>query len=229
VNLPANLQASLQLRFRYGDVGPGGLTDVPELQDPPDPETIVGTRFALTYDTRDLTDIPTRGLFADVGVEIVDQGLGSSSSYVKYGLEGKAFFPLTRSEKYVLALHADLDYMHNGENAVFYEQNIVGGKYSLRGYGRRRFTDVHRFVLQGEVRSNVYERELFGVNAHLEVAPFIDLAKVFNSATELPLENLHPVGGLGFRGVVVPQVVAFVDFGIGEEGTAGFTGIDYPF
>jgi hypothetical protein len=43
------------------------------------------------------------------------------------------------------------------------------------------------------------------------------------------LEDLHIVGGLGFRAVVVPQVVAYVDFGSSGGAPAAFTGIDYPF
>ena len=35
--------------------------------------------------------------------------------------------------------------------------------------------------------------------------------------------------GLGFRALVRPQLVAFVDVGYGEEGDSIFTGIDYPF
>ena len=44
-----------------------------------------------------------------------------------------------------------------------------------------------------------------------------------------PFNDLHYVGGLGFRFLVRPQVVAFVDVGYGAEGQAVFTGIDYPF
>jgi hypothetical protein len=35
--------------------------------------------------------------------------------------------------------------------------------------------------------------------------------------------------GNGFRGLVHPQILAFVDLGWGSEGLAVFTGIDYPF
>ena len=52
---------------------------------------------------------------------------------------------------------------------------------------------------------------------------------MFNSSREFPLEDLHVVGGLGFRAVVVPQVVAYVDFGSSGGAPAAFTGIDYPF
>jgi len=52
---------------------------------------------------------------------------------------------------------------------------------------------------------------------------------VFRSSRDFFLDDLHAVGGLGFRGVVRPQVVGFVDIGFGEQGLAAFTGLEYPF
>lgn len=149
--------------------------------------------------------------------------------FTKYNLEAKGFVPLRPDNKYILALHSALDYLQDGDDAPFYERNSVGGIHSLRAFGSNRFTDNDCFVLQAELRDNVYEREIFGVRAHLEVAPFLDAAKVFHSSREFPLEDLHLVGGLGVRAVVVPQVVAYVDFGSSGGAPAAFTGIDYPF
>jgi hypothetical protein len=238
VNLPAALHATVQARFRQMHIGQGGVTSLPQLVDLPfaftaingvGGGTIVGTRFGVSYDTRDLTNIPTEGMLADCGVEIVDSALGSSWSFIKYGAEWKEFVPLRRDRKLVVALHARLDYLQNGDSAPFFEKNTVGGVHSLRGWGSNRFTDNNRFFVQAEFRSNVYEREIFGVRAHLEVAPFLDAGQVFHSSRDFPAGDLHLVGGLGFRAVVVPQLVAYVDLGTSGSGLAAFTGIDYPF
>jgi len=238
LNLPGSLQGSLQTRLRRVQVGEGGVNSLPQVRDPAsgfstvkgaDGGTVVGERFGLAYDTRDRTDIPTQGVFGNGSIEVVDRGMGSSFSFVKYGLEGKAFVPLRDDKKYILALHGECDYLQNGQDAPFFEKNSVGGIHSLRGFGSNRFTDNHRFLMQAELRTNVYEREIFGVRAHLELAPFLDFAKVFHTANEFLLEDLHVVGGLGVRAIVVPQVVAYIDFGTAGGGPAAFTGIDYPF
>jgi outer membrane protein assembly factor BamA len=238
LNLPASLQASLQTRLRHVRIGQGGVTDLPQLRDPnsgfstvkgADGGTVIGERLGLAYDTRDLIDIPTQGVFGNGSIEVVDRALGSSFSFVKYGLEGKAFVPLRADKKFILALHGEADYLQNGQDTPFFEKNSVGGIHSLRGFGSNRFTDNHRFFMQAELRTSIYEREIFGVRAHLELAPFLDLGKVFHSAGEFPLEDLHVVGGMGLRAVVVPQVVAYIDFGTEGGGPAAFTGIDYPF
>jgi len=238
LNVYGPWQVSYRLRVSKENIGNGAVSSLPQLRDPSsgfstvhgaDGATVVGTRFGFTYDTRDRHDIPTEGVFAAAGVEPVDKALGSSSSYVRYGLEAKGFVPLQDDKRFVVALHSALDYIQHGDQAPFYELNSVGGIHSLRGFGSHRFTDNNRFVFQGELRSNVYEREIFGVRAHLEIAPFLDMGQVFHSAREVPVDDLHFVGGCGFRAVVVPQVVAYVDVGTNGGSPAAFTGIDYPF
>jgi len=64
---------------------------------------------------------------------------------------------------------------------------------------------------------------------HVELAPYLEFGNVFERATTSPVSHLHPVLGLGFRGIARPFVVAYVDVGYGQEGAAVFTGINYPF
>jgi outer membrane protein assembly factor BamA len=238
VNFYGSFQGFWATRIREVRVGSGGVTHLPQVRDASSGfsnvngvagATMLGQQFGLAFDNRDAHDIPTQGVFVNSAIEIVDKSLGSSQSFIKYGFEGKAFMPLRADKKFIVALHAALDYLQHGNNAPFYEKNAIGGIHSLRAFGSGRFTDNNRFVFQSELRSNVYEREVFGVRAHLEVAPFLDIGQVFASSREFPLEDLHIVGGLGFRAVVVPQVVAYIDFGSSGGGPAAFTGIDYPF
>jgi hypothetical protein len=63
----------------------------------------------------------------------------------------------------------------------------------------------------------------------LELAPFVEVGRVFHDLNDNPFSNLHSVGGLGFRGVAEPFVVGYVDVGYGGEGVAVFSGIEYPF
>jgi hypothetical protein len=238
INFYQSFQGFWRARISEVRVGTGGVTHLPQVRDPASGfsnvngvtgSTTIGQQFGLAFDTRDARDIPTQGVYANSAIEVVDKSLGSSDSFIKYGFEGKAFVPLESDMRFIVALHTALDYLQHGNNAPFYETNAVGGIHSLRAHGSGRYRDNNRFVFQGELRSNVYEREIFGVRAHLEMAPFVDAAKVFNSSREFPLEDLHVAGGLGFRAVVVPQVVAYVDFGSSGSAPAVFTGIDYPF
>jgi hypothetical protein len=85
------------------------------------------------------------------------------------------------------------------------------------------------FVANLEVRTRVFALDLFTTRAVFEVAPFIDLGRVFHDLGTNPLGHLHPVGGIGFRGIAAPFVVGYVDIGYGSEGAAIFSGVNYPF
>jgi hypothetical protein len=61
------------------------------------------------------------------------------------------------------------------------------------------------------------------------LAPFFDVGRVFHNPSEDFVTDLHPVGGMGFRGIAEPFVVGYVDVGWGGEGAAVFSGINYPF
>jgi hypothetical protein len=188
---------------------------------------IHGEGLILSYDDRDSPRLPSRGTLGQARVELVDRALGSTTSFVKWGFELRRFEPLR--ERVILALRGALDYLSGARRAPFYERHSLGGVKSLRGFGDGRFVDAHRFVGTVELRTAAYERRLFDVLTEFEIAPFLDAGRVFSELDTFPLEDLHYVGGVGFRGVVRPQVVGFVDVGVGSDGPAVFTGLDYPF
>jgi hypothetical protein len=241
VNLPAGMQVGTQTRWRVVRLRKGAVDSVTQLIGDPmfanvpgiDGATMVGQRFSVRYDSRDDLFISTEGSFADADIEVIDEALGSSASYVKYGLEGRWFLPLRRDKQFILASQAALDYMEGGDRAPFYDRNPLGGESSLRGFGSNRFIDNNRFFARSELRSNVWEprwiTEQFKVRGHMEVAPFIELGRVFSSSRTFPLENPHVDGGVAFRAVIPPQLVAFVDVATTGGSPAVFTGVDYPF
>lgn len=228
-----NFEVAWQERLEDISIHQGGVTDLPftgeEFPGTPglDGATINAQRITIAYDDRDSTTITTRGTLGAAHIEVVDKALGSSESYVKYGFEVRQFLPFR--ERFVLAFHSVLDYLTHPDDVPFYEQNAIGGVKSLRGFGADRFVDANRFFSTVELRTMALRRRLFDVMTELEVAPFIDAGEVFHSPSAVPFDDLHFVGGIGFRGLVRPQVVGFVDVGFGSDGPAVFTGLDYPF
>jgi hypothetical protein len=185
-------------------------------------------RVALTYDSRDERDITTRGALALVYTEAADRALGSMTSFVKFGGEWRDFVPIYKGNP-ILALRALADYTSGASQTAFWELNSLGGRRLLRGFGGDRFVDFNRSLASAEVRTNVWNPHIFGVNAEIELAPFLEAGQVFPRVTQSPVRDLHWVYGLGFRGLVRPQIVGFVDIGRSFEGNAIFTGVDYPF
>ncbi len=231
--LQPTLSLTYRSRVRVFRVEKGGVDNLRSIRDehPGTPglggATIVGQELGFLYDTRDDTNIPRQGALGLFTAELVPRALGSSLSLVKYAAETRKFIPV--HDRVVLAMHARADYIQGPNDVPFFEQNDLGGRESLRGFGGGRFVDKDRFFASAELRTRVYRREIFGVNAELELAPFLDFGQVFRSSRSSLFNDLHAVGGLGFRGVVPPQVVGFVDIGLGEQGLAAFTGLEYPF
>jgi outer membrane protein assembly factor BamA len=241
VNLPYAVHLGTRTRVRVVRVLNGGVSSLQQLRSDQslagtpgiDGQTIVGQRFGARYDTRDDIGIPTEGTLLEVGFEVVDKALASSTSYLRYSIDGRSFVPLGADRRFILASQVVLEYLQHGDQAPFYDRSPLGGEHSLRGFGSNRYIDNNRFYARGELRSNVWEPDWlpqrFNVRGHVEVAPFVDIGRVLDSSRTFPLEDLHVAGGTAFRAVVPPQLVAYVDFGTTGSGVSVFTGIDYPF
>jgi hypothetical protein len=78
---------------------------------------------------------------------------------------------------------------------------------------------MSRFV-PGSLNSNCSER------AGLSNSPRV--GRVFHDPSTIPVTNLHPAGGVGFRAIALPFVVAYVDVGVGGNGTAIFPASTIP-
>jgi hypothetical protein len=126
--------------------------------------------------------------------------------------------------------------MPSGNEAPFWARGRLGGEESmlydqqtLRGYGSGRYNDNNLSVANFELRTRVFELNIMNTPGILELAPFVEAGRVFHDMSGDPIAALHPVGGIGFRGIAEPFVVGFVDIGYGGEGPAVFAGINYPF
>jgi len=193
--------------------------------------TILGHRATFHYDTRDNLVSPTDGSQVTLYAEL-NQNLrsGTNPIFYRYELEAKKLFP-SESKHMVLVVRGDVQ-LTFGDDVPFYEQSSLGGQNNLRGYGVDRFIDKHLAVVNIEERIHVARAKLMGVAAELEVAPFVDMGRVFGNIgtkSQKPFTNWQITPGIGFRALVRPNVVGRVDYGYSKEGGAVFAGLDYPF
>lgn len=239
-NVTPQFQLAVELRPRYINIQPGAFDDIPFTESFfPQLKGLrsnyeLRTRLILSYDTRDSVSIPRRGSWFALFGSMADRALLSSISYSAFGVEGRHYYPV--GQGMTLAGHLAVRYMPVGKRTPFWALSRLGGDRSdlgerqlLRGYGDSRFVDNNLFVANLELRSRVFSLDLFRTRATLELAPFIEVGRVFQELDDNPFSNLHPVGGLGFRGIAEPFVVGYVDVGYGGEGIAVFSGIEYPF
>ncbi len=230
-----HLQVVLGERVRRVSIEHGALTDLPFIGDRFSPEQVPGVngftanaqRAGLAYDSMNDRTTPTAGLYGKAVIETSSADLGSSATYNHYEFEGKAYFPMDAA-RYVGVFH--LAYSQTlGSNVPFLEQSILGGENTLRGYGRNRFVDSSYFLVNLEERIRICRMTIFDVDADMEAAPFLDSGTVMRDVWDIRKKNFKYNPGIGFRGIVRPNIVGRVDVGFGSEGAAVFAGLGYPF
>jgi outer membrane protein assembly factor BamA len=189
---------------------------------------ILGHRATFYYDTRNNLISPTDGMAVTAYAE-VNQNLrnGDHPIYSRYELEMKKLFP-SESKRAILIVRADLQ-ATMGTQVPFFEQSSLGGQNNLRGYGVDRFIDKNLVALSIEERIHLVRTKIAGVTADFEMAPFLDTGQVFNDYKDVTFKNYRMTPGIGFRGIVRPNVVGRVDYGYSREGGAIFAGLDFPY
>lgn len=234
VNFLERFRFVISHRFRAADVvdGPiGSLPQISQFRPVPigvgDTQTTVAQRFTLSYDSRDLPVAPVRGHYASVFGEIGGRYMGGDSKFTRVGADLRGFYPVM-DNRFVTGWRLTGE-EEDGDKTPFYEQSLLGGKDSLRGFGEARFVDRKKASISLEERIRMYTLKAFNVNIDFEVTPFYEAGEVFHHNDSFMLSQLKHVGGVGFRTVVRPNVVGVIDIGFSEEGTALFVGIDYPF
>jgi outer membrane protein assembly factor BamA len=231
--LQPDLLASLTERFRNVNIRPGAVTSLPFLQNaftdvPGENGAFVWAhRLALTYDSRNAIATPTSGRFGQVFVEVATSALGSEASFVRYGLEGRWLWPHFE-ERLVTVVRGLIDRV-DGPHIPFFELASLGGDDSLRGFGDNRFLDEGRFLVNAEERIKVFHITYGNVRTDIELAVFAEAGRVFHNFSDLGSGKVQAVWGGGIRFVAASQIVAKIDVGIGSEGAAVFTGLNYPF
>jgi hypothetical protein len=239
-NITRQWQINYLLRLGFVQVGAAVLPTLPSIETrfPQlpglDREEELQQRLMITYDTRDSVAIPRSGESLSAYAAFSDAGLWGSVSYSYVGADARVYRPV--KPWLTVAAHAALRYMPSADRAPFWalssiggDRSIVGERQPLRAFGDDRYIDRNSFAAGAELRTRVAQFKVFATNLSLELAPFIDLGKVFARSGESPLSHLHTGGGLGIRGVASPFIVGYVDVGFGPEGPAVFTGINYPF
>ncbi|HMA00621.1 MAG TPA: BamA/TamA family outer membrane protein [Steroidobacteraceae bacterium] len=245
VQVGLNLNHAWQLlytgRMRSVDVTAGTLAGIPTLESRfghilgDGTTNVLLNRFAIIYDTRDDLTVPSHGMewIAYAG-GAARNGILNDSLYSEAGVDGRNFWPI--AARTVLAAHMALRYLPSANQVPFWAlsnlgggDSQTGGDQALRGYGQGRFSDRNSFAASAELRRTVLSFDAVSTRVDVELAPFVDLGRVFSRTSTLPFEQLHHVIGVGFRGIARPFVVGKVDVGYGSEGVAIFTGLNYPF
>lgn len=91
----------------------------------------------LTYDSLDNQWEPHNGILAELSIEWAGGVLGGDNAFLKYGFDGRKYFPLWWDT--VFHLHGRIGFIQalEGEPIPLYERYVLGGINTLRGFDSR--------------------------------------------------------------------------------------------
>ncbi|MCK5200729.1 MAG: BamA/TamA family outer membrane protein, partial [Spirochaetales bacterium] len=158
----------------------------------------------ITYDSRDRTFCPTKGVYSTLSVEYADEALGGDISFIKSIAEVGVYIPLFW--KFTWVLHgkgAFLDDKTDGSPDIDYERFYQGGINSIRGFKSR---DIYATKINGEERGG---EKLIQFNTEITFpivedqgisgVVFYDQGDVFLENQTMTLSDNYSSFGLGVR------------------------------
>jgi len=195
-------------------------------------------RGGLIWDSRDRESGPRNGVWTAFLVETVMEALGSSSSFTRWTLADRRYFPIR--ENLIFANRVVLQHISGSPpfyalsyvQASFGGQEALGGSQSIRGILRNRYVGEGIFFWNAEVRWRFREFRVLRKSGHLAAIGFLDWGRVWEEGVDLSTlaSGLHLGAGAGLRIGFGPNFVVAFDFGRSEEvGLQTYIGLGYLF
>ncbi len=203
--------------------------------------TVTMIQTGLVYDTRDLESDPNKGIFAEVTNELSLKALGSGYTFNKTFAQVKFYQRLFPSvfKKLVFAIRGGIagisgnapvyEYMEewSSEGGVY---DVVGGRFTLRGYKQSRFVANYLDFINTELRARFAQFSLLKQHLALSAVPFFDIGGVGNNFSHLGnIGNYRYAEGLGLRIAWNVNTVLRFDYAVSKEDQQFFFSFGHVF
>lgn len=187
---------------------------------------------ALTYDTRDEYNFPTKGSRVSLTEELAGNGLGGDIKYLKSELRAGRWFLVSPTAEQTVGVIGRVGLLTGtGGYLPFYERFYLGGAYDMRGFG---YNDVGAYdTYQGPGNQPMggmtygYFSAEYTIKAadNLRFAAFYDYGLVNKSETDFSVAEANSDYGLGMR-ILLGGAVMRLDFGFPLQTTKTPGGAD---
>jgi outer membrane protein assembly factor BamA len=168
-------------------------------------------------DTRDSQVHPTKGWKVGFNSDFSHSYLASDFDFNRYKLEISKYQAII-SSAHILAIRL-WGQQING-TAPYYEQSIIGGGWTARGFKKDRFIDKSLLLFSAEYRMLIFKK--------IGSVLFIDTGRVFPEIAKANFNEWKANWGFGLRYYLANFVVRF-DMGISNEGSRIFFNFGHVF
>jgi len=203
---------------------------------------ITGIKGGISYDSRDQRACPMSGIWAETGIEVVPEFLGSESSFGKFYLTWRQYFTLKEND---LSFAYRLGYQQTifGEVPFYYQGQVIvselrgalseglGGSKTIRGLLRNRVIGDGFAYGNAELRWKMLRFKFINQNWYLGTNYFFDAGMVTSqidvNVTDLEdylegnaddyyiggKDKLHMAAGLGLKITMNENFIISADIG----------------
>ncbi|MBQ0123321.1 MAG: BamA/TamA family outer membrane protein [Bacteroidales bacterium] len=190
----------------------------------------------LMYDSRDVENAPTKGIWAEANAEYAPSWLGTSKSYFKYHACARGYLPLF-DKHLVLAGRATIEGfagnpafyvlpLDMGTGSLSLDRDGFGGYHTIRGMMRNRLVAKSVFFWNAEARWRFVDFKWIKQNFSLCLNGFCDggsTVQEFPAGGLMPFhagpvykgakDGFHFTAGLGLRVIMNHNFIIAVDYG----------------
>lgn len=166
----------------------------------------------IEHDLRDRPGRPHRGAYHRVAASWNQSADRQDFAYRRYDLEGQYYVPLwSRNRTLAMRLLGISNQARGGSSVPFFEQAILGGSRTLRGFREFRFYDLSAVLITAEYRYNL--------NAFMDVVLFVDQGQVAREPGDFSYRGLRTGYGGGVRFLTATSTPFKIIVGRSKEGT----------
>jgi len=197
-------------------------------------------KFGLIYDTRDLEDDPSNGVFTEITEQYATTALGSSFNYNRLFFHYNYYHLLFPGvfKKLVFAARVGVGYTTG--NAPFYEYldqwtspgdiDGLGGAQTLRGYVESRFAAPAMALGNLELRYRFLQTDFLKQHLGFYLIPFFDAGGIGNTLNRVVnFNNLRFSEGPGAQISWNEDTIIRFDLGFSPEGNQFYLSVGQIF
>lgn len=163
-----------------------------------------GIGVSLSYDTRDSSTEPVRGILLNMNQTFDGRWMGNRQGYSVNEFTAAYYTPMWRGSVLASRLHSRITWGDTPWGMLSY----IGGSYDMRGYFEGRYRDKSEIDLCVEVRQHVWRRN--------GIAVWGGLASIFPDFRKIRGSQLLPNWGIGYRWEFKQRMNVRVDLGFGR-------------
>lgn len=166
----------------------------------------------LVHDGRDVPGRPRRGGYHRFAARWHQSADENDFGFWRYEAEAERYFPLgSRNRTLALRFLGITNQARGGSAVPFFEQAILGGSTTMRGFREFRFYDLSGVLMTAEYRYNL--------NSFMDIVLFVDQGQVAREPGDFSWRGLRTGYGFGVRFLSQRSTPFKIVFGRSNEGT----------